>query len=200
MNEAERTQAAEALFADVAREPWSHDFFALLRRLETLSPQAPRIGRARRPVHERLRLGQVPELDFAPAALARFDRAPSGVPRLGVRFFGLLGPQGPMPLHVTEFGRERLHQHADPTAAHFLDIFHHRLLSLFYRAWADTQPTVQMDRPAEDRYAVWLGASIGLRAGVATQDQVPDRAKLFQAGLLGSRSRHREALAKGLRQ
>ena len=203
MNDAERKQdsaATEALFEAVGREPWAHDFFALLRRLETLSPQAPRIGRARRPVHEKVRLGQVPELDFAPAALARFERDRAGMPHLGVRFFGLLGPQGPMPLHLTEFVRERLHQHGDPTAARFLDIFHLRLLSLFYRAWADAQPTVQMDRPTEDRYAVWLGASIGLRSGVATQDQVPDRAKLYQAGNLSGRSRHPEALAKVLRQ
>ena len=200
MNEQERTQAAEALFAAVEREPWAHDFFALLRRVEALSPQSPRIGRARRPGQERLRLGQVPELDFAPAALARLERSRAGVPHLGVRFFGLLGPQGPMPLHLTEFVRERLHQHGDPTAARFLDVFHHRLLTLFYRAWADAQPTVQHDRPAEDRYAVWLGASIGLRSGVAAQDQVPDHAKLHQAGLLSSRSRHPEALAKVLRQ
>ena len=88
--------------------------FAVLRQLEARSASRPRIGRARRPGQERLRLGQVPELDFAPAALARLDRSRAGVPCLGVRFFGLLGPQGPMPLHLTEFVRERQHQHGDP--------------------------------------------------------------------------------------
>ncbi len=185
----------QALLDAVAREPWAHDFFALLRRTEVLRAQSPRIGQASRPGQEALRLGQEPELDFAPAALARLD--PGGArPRLGVRFFGLLGPQGPMPLHFTEYVRDRARNHADPTLARFLDVFHHRLLSLFYRAWAHTQPVVHRDRPAEDRYAAWLGAAIGLDASTQGRDSLPDTAKLHQAGLLGQRSRHPEGLKK----
>lgn len=185
----------QALLATVAHEPWAHDFFALLRRTEVLQAQAPRLGQASRPGQEALRLGQEPELDFAPAALARLDLAGTR-PRLGVRFFGLLGPQGPMPLHFTEYVRDRARNHADPTLARFLDVFHHRLLSLFYRAWAHTQPVVHRDRPAEDRYAAWLGAAIGLDASTRGRDSLPDSAKLHQAGLLGARSRHPEGLKK----
>ena len=185
----------QALLAEVAREPWAYDFFALLRRVETLQPQAPRVGQASRPSQEALRLGQEPELDFAPAALARLDLA-GARPRLGVRFFGLTGPQGPMPLHFTEYVRERARNHGDATLARFLDLFHHRLLSLFYRAWAHTQPVVQRDRPAQDRYAAWLGAAIGLDANNRGRDTLPDAAKLHQAGLLGQRSRHPEGLRK----
>lgn len=185
----------QALLADVAREPWAHDFFALLRRTEVLQPRAPRLGQASRPGQEALRLGQEPELDFAPAALAKLDLA-GARPRLGVRFFGLLGPQGPMPLHITEYVRDRARNHADPTLARFLDVFHHRLLSLFYRAWAHSQPVVHRDRPAEDRYAAWLGAAIGLDASTRGRDTLPDTAKLHQAGLLGARSRHPEGLTK----
>ncbi len=185
----------QALLASVAREPWAHDFFALLRRIEVLQARAPRVGQASRPGQEALRLGQEPELDFAPAALAKLDLT-GARPRLGVRFFGLLGPQGPMPLHFTEYVRDRARNHADPTLARFLDVFHHRLLSLFYRAWAHTQPVVHRDRPAEDRYAAWLGAAIGLDASTQRRDTLPDAAKLHQAGLLGARSRHPEGLAK----
>ncbi len=213
--------ALATLLLGLQREPWAHDFFALMRRIESLQPQAPRIGRAQRPSQELLRLGQVPEMDFAPAPIARFERAAQGAGdgdaagvggraaptpgithqgRLGVRFFGLLGPQGPMPLHLTEYVRERQHQHGDPTLARFLDVFHHRMLSLFYRAWAQAQPTVQMDRPADDRYGAWLGASFGLGAGTHASDSIADSAKRFQAGLLGSRSRHPEALVKVLQQ
>jgi len=186
-------QELQSLLDTVAREPWAHDFFALLRRIEVLRQQAPRIGQASRPGQEALRLGQEPELDFAPAALARLDQS-GARPRLGVRFFGLLGPQGPMPLHFTEYVRDRARNHADPTLARFLDVFHHRLLSLFYRAWAHTQPVVHRDRPAEDRYAAWLGAAIGLDASTQGRDSLADTAKLNQAGLLGQRSRHPEGL------
>ncbi|KQP22430.1 type VI secretion system baseplate subunit TssG [Pseudorhodoferax sp. Leaf267] len=199
------TTERDTLFAALGAEPWAHDFFALLRRLEALHPDAPRIGRALRPSQEPIRLGQEPELDFAPAPLATFAHEKDmPAPRLGVRFFGLLGPQGPMPLHLTEYVRERLRWRSDPTAARFLDIFHHRMLALFYRAWADAQPTVQHDRPAQDRFAAWLGAGFGAdhRAlGTAPlQGALPRQAQLFQAGLLGARSRHPEGLAKLLAQ
>ena len=197
---AQRQAALAALFAAVEAAPYDFDFFALMRRVESLRPEAPRIGKALRPSQEALRLGQEPELDFAPAALASFGHEGGAAPRLGVRFFGLLGSQGPMPLHLTEYVRDRLRYRNDPTLARFLDIFHHRLLSLFYRAWAQSQPAAQHDRPAEDRFAAWLGATLGLGAEVRTQGHLPEAARLFQAGLLGSRSRHPEGLAKVLSQ
>ncbi|MDP9043588.1 MAG: type VI secretion system baseplate subunit TssG [Pseudomonadota bacterium] len=196
----ERAAALAALFAAVEAAPHAFDFFALLRRVEALRCESPRIGRALRPSQEALRLGQEPELDFAPAALATFAREGGASPRLGVRFFGLLGSQGPMPLHLTEYVRERLRYRNDPTLARFLDIFHHRLLSLFYRAWAQSQPAVQHDRPADDRFGAWLGAAFGLGAENRTQGHLPEAARLFQAGLLGSRSRHPEGLTKLLSQ
>ncbi len=192
--------ALAALFGAVERAPWAHDFFALLRRIKRSKPASPRIGRSARPIDDALRLGQEPELDFAPASLASFERAGRAVPRLGVRLFGLLGAQGPMPLHFTEYVRERQRQHGDATLVRFLDVFHHRLLSLFYRAWAQAQPVVQHDRPADDRYAAWLGSTIGLGVATANADSIADAAKLHVAGLLGSRSRHAEGLQKLLRQ
>jgi type VI secretion system protein ImpH len=197
---AQRQAALAALFAAVEAAPYDFDFFALMRRVESLRPESPRIGKALRPSQEALRLGQEPELDFAPAALASFGHEGGVAPRLGVRFFGLLGSQGPMPLHLTEYVRERLRYRNDPTLARFLDIFHHRLLSLFYRAWAQSQPAVQHDRPADDRFAAWLGAALGLGTEVRTQGDLPEAARLFQAGLLGSRSRHPEGLTKMLSQ
>ena len=197
---AARDAELAALFDALQAAPHQFDFFALLRRVESLRPDAPRIGRSVRAAQDALRLGQEPELDFAPAALARFDRGGHVAPRLGVRFFGLLGPQGPMPLHFTEYVRERLHFRNDAAPARFLDVFHHRLLSLYYRAWSQGQPAVQQDRPEDDRFAVWLGASFGLAPSMRTQGSLPENARLFQAGLLGARSRHAEGLAKLLAQ
>lgn len=191
---AELPAELQALFDSVQAEPWAFDFFALVRRVEALQQQLPRIGTASRPGQEVLRLGQDAQLDFAPAALSSFRQEPGQPPRLGVRFFGMLGPQGPMPLHFTEYVRERQHNHGDPTLVHFLDIFHHRLLELFYRAWAHTQPVVQRDRPRADRYAAWLGTAFGHRTGAG--DTIPEPAKLNQAGLLAGRSRHPEGLVK----
>jgi type VI secretion system protein ImpH len=195
-----RESALAALFAQVAAAPRAHDFFAVLRHVESLRPDQPRVGFALRPGQEALRLGQDAELAFAPAALESFDLGARPAPRLGVRFLGLLGPQGPMPLHFTEYVRERLRIRGDATPARVLDIFHHRLLSLFYRAWAQAQPTVHHDRPDDDRYGAWLGAGYGSEGGGASPRAVAATARHFQAGLLGARSRHPEGLTKLLRQ
>lgn len=186
--------ALERLLADVQTQPWAHDFYALLRRIDSLHPAAPRTGAARRPQQEALRLAQRVELDFAPAPLAALEQRHDAPPRLSVRFFGLLGPQGPLPLHLTEYVRDRRHHHGDSAPSHFLDLFHHRLLSLFYRAWAEAQPVVHRDRPDQDRYAAWLAAAAGLPRPTA----LPVDALLFQAGLLAGRTRHPEAMAKVL--
>lgn len=190
-----RRAALARLFDALEADPHSHDFFAVLRRVESLHPEAPPWGRAARPSQEGLRLSQDAELDFAPAALSRLDRKTPTAPRLGVRFFGLFGSQGPMPLHITEYARERQRLHGDPTMARFFDIFHHRLLTLFYRAWAQAQPTSHLDRIEYDRFSAWLGSSFG-HDGADSSAGIPASAGLFQAGLLASRSRHPEGLRK----
>jgi type VI secretion system protein ImpH len=196
-----RETDAVAFFQALAQAPFRYDFYQALRRLECLHADAPRWGCAERPVAEPVRLGQEPDLAFAPAPLASFDPGGAGRrARLQVRFFGLLGPNGPPPLHLTAYARERARLAGDPTFSRFLDIFHHRFLALFYRAWAQAQPHVQLDRPDEDAFARYVGAFFG----VATQpfrgrDAVPDRAKLFHAGLLVRQVRNAEGLAAILR-
>jgi type VI secretion system protein ImpH len=189
------------LFESLAAEPWAHDFFAVLRQMESLSPNSPRLGRALRPSAEPIRMGQDPELDFAPAALMSFKADGHKPPRLGARFFGLFGPMGPLPLHLTEYARDRLRNHADPTFARFADVFHHRALLLFYRAWAQSQPAVQADRPSEDQFAKWVSALFGQApAALRHADAVPDAAKRYSAGHLARPTRNPESIAKVLRQ
>lgn len=198
---AERHARQVRLFEALAEAPWAHDFFAVLRQIESLAPSQPRLGTALRPGAEPIRLGQDPELDFAPAAIMSFKAGETGRPRLGVRFFGLFGPMGPLPLHLTEYARDRLRNHADPTLARFADVFHHRALLLFYRAWAQAQPAVQADRPGDDQYAKWVGALFGQAPeAMRGADAVPDGAKRYAAGHLSRATRNPESIAKVLRQ
>ena len=196
-SESAAAAALGELLQAVQANPSAFDFYALLRRVDSLRRHLPRTGEAQRPRQEALRLAQAPELDFAPAALhaLQWPQGGSGqaAPRLVVRFFGLLGPMGPMPLHFTEIVRERQLHHGDATLAHFLDLFHHRLLSLFYRAWAQAQPVVHLDRPADDRFRIWLGALAGIPGATGA---LPPHALAYQAGWLTARSRHPEMLSK----
>ena len=60
--------------ADLAREPYKYDFYQTLRRLECLYDNKPRWGTALRPVDEPVRLGQDPDVAFAPSPLASLAR------------------------------------------------------------------------------------------------------------------------------
>jgi type VI secretion system protein ImpH len=74
------------------------------------------------------------------------------------------------------------------------------MLSLFYRAWAISMPTVSGDRPLDrpaagwpetDWFARYLGSLCGY--GLATlrgRDAMPDRARLYYAGLLVGQTHH----------
>src|SRR3954469_22817422 len=116
-------------------------------------------------------------------------------PRLGVHFFGLLGPNGPMPLHFSDFVRERQREH-DATLARFLDLFNHRMTAFFYRAWACNQQTVSFDRPDQDRFGVYVASLIGMgMPSFRNRDAVPDIAKLHYAGPLVNQTRHADGLA-----
>jgi len=175
--------------AEHAGRAWSFDYFALMRRLECLAPEAPRWGRALRPAAEPVRVGQEPSLSFAPAALSRF--LPAGAhrpPMLRQHFIGYIGPNGPLPMHLSDFIRERALNHGDQTWLAFLDTFSHRFALHFYRAWAQARPVTGMDRPDEDIFRRQIGAFVGV-GGAARQgrDEIPDDARLHFAGRLARR-------------
>ncbi len=191
------TDAWKDTLSAMAGEPWTFDFFQALRRIDARQPDKPRLGTARRPADEPVRLGQAPELSFAPAALHAVLPSVGGrPPRIEVRFFGLFGPNGPLPLHLTEYARNRALHSADPTFARFADIFHHRLLLLFYRAWAQAQPVVGRDRPGDDSFADIVGSLIGVGIPqMRGRDPLSDEVKLHFAGLLTRQVRNADGLA-----
>lgn len=172
-------------------------FHTLLRLFEARQATRPRLGRSLHPSQDAIRLGQEPSVTHAPASLAGYEPGEQGRPdRLLVHLFGLFGPDGPLPLHITEQARDRARHDGDRTLRRFIDLFHHRTLSLFHRAWADVRPTVSFDRPQEDRFGHYLGALIGLStAGLRDRDAMPDLTKLHFAGLLSGQTRHAAGLA-----
>ena len=189
-----------SLMQALASAPHRYSFFQAVRQLECAYPDKPRVGTSLVLADDAFRIGQEPEMDFAPATLRAFRPAggPGGVPQLLVRFQGLTGPNGPLPLHLTEFARERsrrVGESADRTLVAFLNVFHHRLFTQFYRAWAEAQPTVSLDRADRDNFGRWVGSLAGYgMLSLRRRDQVPDAAKFAAAGLLSRSARNAEGL------
>jgi len=180
----------------IAEAPYEADFYALLRFLECMHADKPRLGEAARPNAEPVRLGQQPSLAFAPSTLAYFRPGDRTRPhRVGTYFFGLFGPHGPLPLHLTEYAHEREHHSDDPTWRRFADLFHHRLLLLFYRAWANANPVTSLDRPDDRRFDHFVGSVSGVGMDeLQKRDTLPETAKYYLAGLLALRTRPAKVL------
>ena len=143
--------------------------FELLRRLET--PGA-RFGGTGGPDREPARLEQSARLSFAAADVAAYTAGRDGEPdRVSLNILGLLGPEGPMPLHLTRWVLERLSNRwfagksegatSDTAFLDFINILQHRLMALYWRAWADARPEVEFAHGTTGRISAMLRALAG---------------------------------------
>jgi type VI secretion system protein ImpH len=181
--------------AALAKEPHRFSLFAALRLLERAHADRPRLGESRRAVEDAVRLHQPPFLTFAPSDVSGLHPSAQGPPRLEEFSFGLFGPNGPLPLHLTELAYERQRQQNDPALADFINFLQHRLIGLFYRAWAESDPATSHDRPQHDRFRLYLGSVCGLGFNASSaRDSVLDQAKLSRAAHLGAHTRSAEGL------
>ena len=179
----------------LAQNPQTHHIYVALRMLEAHFADAPRLGESRRPRQDKVRLGQEAELAFPPSTIADFKPPQGDQPaRLTNRFFGLFGPQGPLPLHLTEYARDRLRNRRDPTLVAFADMLTHRMLGLLYRAWSMGEPAVSFDR-GDDPIARKVGALAGYHGDqLLDRDAMPDLAKRYFTGHLARGARNPEGL------
>jgi len=180
-------------------EPYRFDYFTVLRYLERASPGKPRIGDCATGRDELVQLRQDPYMDFPASNLARAVTSADKPIQIFVKFLGLLGPQGALPLATTEEAYHYLLGN-DDAFPRFLDIFNHRFIELFFRAWADSRPIVQYDRPAEDRFVAYIGSAIGLGSKpYQNLDSIPDAVKLGFAGLLSAQAKCASRLEGAIR-
>ena len=106
-----------------------------------------------------------------------------------VTFLGLTGPSGVLPRHYTELLLQRIRE-KDFSLRDFLDLFNHRLISLFYRAWEKYRLPIgyersQLDDPDEQPDPVTRGlyCLVGLgTAGLRGRLDVDDEAFLYYSG------------------
>ena len=196
----ERKKAGDlSRFQALKENPEKYHIFQALRLIEAAYAERPRLGRSRRPKQDAVRLKQRIDMGFASSTVARFvpqDEKTGEPGELAQYMFGLFGPNGPLPLHLTEYAYNRQRSFRDPTFKAFGDMFHHRMLSLFYRAYASGEPTSSFDRTGEvDPFAQKVAAFAGLRgAALSDRDAMPDLAKLRYAGRLSHGTRNEEGL------
>jgi len=165
-------------------------FFQAVRLLHLFEPRRPAVGGAGPSGQEPVRFVAEPSLAFPASEIHDISRTDEQGPlAMMVRFMGLTGPQGTLPRHYTDLVIERLRR-KDRTLATFLDLFNHRLVSLFYRAWEKYHPHLLVTPDGEDDLSIALFSLFGLGTrGVRGRLAAPDRALLFYTGLLAQHPR-----------
>ncbi len=188
-----------SLFEALIEEPEKHHVFQALRVIEAHYSDSPRLGESLRARQDPVRLGQLPELAFPPSTLSDFQPGKAGEPdKLTNRFFGFFGPHGPMPLHLTEYARDRMRNQRDQTLVAFADMLTHRFMSLLYRAWSAGQPAPNFDR-GNDPLARKVASLAGYNAAaLQNRDEMPDLMRLSFAGHLGQGPKNADGLVSML--
>jgi type VI secretion system protein ImpH len=187
-----------ALGAALARLP-ELGFYALLSLFERLTPSEPRIGDANSPREERLRLCHDASLAFSPGDIAAVrlapnPEAPGAILQVVTTFLGVTGAVAPLPDYMAE---EATGEDAEAERVRdFLDLFHHRWLSLLYRGVAKYRPSDEATARADD---AWSGRALALVGPGATRAQaVPPALLLRLAPLLVDGARPARSLELAL--
>lgn len=176
-----------AFLRRVGADPKRFGFLAVLRDAEARAPAQPRVGRSRLPGQNIVDLAHAPTLEYPAATLDGVETGATGRLRLRSLFLGLTGPMGPLPLHLTEYAfYERRNTRRQPFGR-FIDLLTDRSLQLFFRAWGDTQPTVQASRPRDDQFAAYLALLSGAGEGAGPDSVLKAGARLHYAGAFASR-------------
>ncbi|MBV8450805.1 MAG: type VI secretion system baseplate subunit TssG [Deltaproteobacteria bacterium] len=182
-------------------EPYRFDIFQAVRLLELINPERAPIGRQNNPLDEVVRFRSHLTLAFPPSAIHEIEPPRDGVgpARIMAAFMGLTGPLGVLPRHYTELLLERTRR-KDFAARDFFDIFNHRLLSLFHRAWEKYRFPVDYEQAAahnrEDRFSQHIFDLIGMgTGGLRGRVAFDEEALLFYAGLLGQHPRSATTIA-----
>jgi type VI secretion system protein ImpH len=165
-------------------------FFQLVRRITRARTDAVAPGGPGPAALENVRFRPAASLGF-PATDVDQVEALEGEPkryRVTVNFMGLYGPASPLPNHFTE---EILWAGAEGAAVRdFLDVFHHRIISLLYRAWEKYRYPEQFMAATPDPVTRRMLALLGLGTpgmGRAAGLDLPPL--LRTAGALSSRRR-----------
>ena len=199
--DAPRPAAEISRYAQVQRllrtVPWEFQFFQAVRLLEQMQPGRQTIGRFVTPTREVVRFRATPMMAFPASQIQGLiwtedddDRQPV----LMLNFMGMTGPLGVMPLYYTELIMERVRQ-KDRTLLTFLDMFNHRMVSLFYQAWEKYRLTIAYERGEGNRFSHLLRDIIGMGTPHLERRQVIlDDSLLFYTGLLAMHTRPAESL------
>ncbi len=179
-------------------EPYKFEFFQAVRLLEKIFPERSPVKHAFSPEKEVVRFRSNASLKFPPSEISSLNETISEVSdekkiEMFINFMGMVGIVGVLPIHYTELIVDRA-RYGDLTMWSFLDIFTHRAVSMFFRAWEKYRFPVQYERGNDD-FTKFLFDFLGLGTeGLRGKLNLDDENLIPYSGLIIQRPHSTSAL------
>ena len=186
------------LAQELLDESYRFDFFQAVRLLERLDPERQTVGLDGDIEREAVRFRTRQTLSFPPSEIYEITRDGAEnsekPPEMTVAFMGLTGPLGVLPHHYSELVIERS-RHKDTALWRFLDIFNHRILSLFYRVWKKYRFAIAYEGAELDEFSSALFSIVGVGThGLRGRLSVHDQILIYYGGLISQRPHSASAI------
>jgi len=179
-------------------EPYRFEFFQAVRLLERIRPERRPVGGSAMPNQEVVRFRSRIALDFPASEIHEFitsvdEKTDEERSDMVVNFMGMVGVSGVLPQPYTDLVLDRI-RHRDTAMWSFLDIFTHRAVSMFYRAWRKYRFPVGYER-GNDEFTGYLFDLAGLGTkGLRGRMDLPDESLLPYVGLIAQQPHSCNAL------
>lgn len=181
-------------------ESYRFDFFQAVRLLERIYPEKSPVGRDITPNNEVVRFKSHLSLSFPASQIHEIREVDDELfeqrnVEMFVNFMGMIGIIGVLPIHYTELAMSRA-RYGDHTLASFMDIFTHRSVSYFFKAWEKYRFPVQYERGNDD-FTQYLFDFAGLGTpGLRGRMDLEDENLLPYTGLIAQKPHSSSALSQ----
>ena len=188
----------KTLHQELLDEPYRFEFFQAVRLLEKIFPERQPVGRETSIVQEVVRFRSRLALEFPASEIHEFRETTEEFSddqklEMFVNFMGMVGISGVLPTHYTELVMDRV-RYRDTAMWYFLDIFTHRSVSMFFRAWEKYRFPVAYERGKND-FTDFLFDFVGLGTnGLRGRMALEDEALLPYSGLIAQKPHSASAL------
>jgi type VI secretion system protein ImpH len=188
------------LHEQVLEEPYRFEFFQAVRLLERIYPEKSPVGQEITPHNEVVRFKSHLSLGFPASQIQAINETEDEFFdqrrfEMFINFMGMIGITGVLPIHYTELAMNRA-RYGDHTFASFMDIFTHRAVSLFFKAWEKYRFPVQYER-GNDHFTENLFAFVGLATGgLRGRMDLEDESLLPYSGLIAQKPHSSGALGQ----
>lgn len=179
-------------------DPERFEFFQAVRLLERMFPERAPVGHDALPLNEVARFRSRVSLNFPPSEIQEIRETEENFTEkrkleIFINFMGMVGANGAMPMHYSELIIERA-RYGDTAFWNFADIFTHRTVSLFYRAWEKYRFPVNYERGKDD-FTAYLFDLIGLGTqGLRNKLDIDDESLLSYGGLIAQKPHSASAI------